>query len=106
MLWTSPDGSEWSQLPHDPAAFGAPADLMSIAANEYGYVVGGSFETETGAYGPAVWTSTDGVTWTRVALEKPGEVCGVLGVALTADVLVAVGVVDDAAAVWRAALSR
>ena len=67
-VWTSPDGIEWSRVPHDNEVFGG----------EVGPSSGGSFMSDVTAGGPglvavgqsepnaAVWTSPDGITWSRV----------------------------------------
>ena len=83
--WTSSDGVNWTRMPHDPAIFGTglvdddlwvPQTAMRdvivggpglVAVGEEG-VWGGS-ESEIGykSTGVAVvWTSPDGITWTRV----------------------------------------
>jgi hypothetical protein len=80
-VWTSPDGITWTRIPHDPAVFGtglvgddlwAPQTAMRdvivggpglIAVGEEG-VWGGSKNGTTGI--AVVWTSPDGITWTRV----------------------------------------
>ena len=66
-VWTSPDGIDWSRVPHDEAVFGGEGDqsITSVTAGGPGLVA-------VGTDGPvknsdvAVWTSTDGVTWSRV----------------------------------------
>ena len=67
-VWTSPDGIEWSRVPHDNEVFGG----------EVGPSSGGSFMSDVTAGGPglvavgqsepnaAVWTSRDGIAWSRV----------------------------------------
>jgi len=64
-VWTSPDGITWSRVPHDEAAFGQSGvqSMSSVTAGPSGLVAVGS-ETSKGA--PAVWTSPDGITWSRV----------------------------------------
>lgn len=104
--WISPDGFTWSQIPYDDAAFGEPAWLTSIAASERGYVAGGNSGPDGEVRAPTVWTSPDGVGWTRVVLEVSViEDAGVLGVAISENTFAAVGWVDDQAAIWRAVLT-
>jgi hypothetical protein len=65
-FWTSPDGSTWTPVPDDDAAF-ANAEVRSIATLANGGLVAvgvaGSFQQPTGS---VAWTSSDGVRWTRV----------------------------------------
>jgi hypothetical protein len=86
-VWTSADGITWSQIPHDESIFGGPGDLLmsmnSVTTSGEGLVAvgvgdpgslsgpAGSKRQQPGT-GPlwsasaAVWTSDDGVTWSRV----------------------------------------
>lgn len=63
---------EWSRIPHDEAVFGGEdgADMSSITAGGPGYVAvgvaGDGTEEASGVRNAAVWTSPDGITWTRV----------------------------------------
>jgi len=66
-VWTSVDGVTWSRVPHDEDVFGGPDEVWmnSVTAGGPGYVaVGIDFSGD----GPdaAVWTSVDGVAWSRV----------------------------------------
>lgn len=104
--WTSPDGSVWSQIPYDDTAFGVPAWPHSIAVSERGYVVGGHSGPDGEVRVPTVWTSPDGIHWTRVVLEvSVVEDGGVLGVAIYDNTLAAVGWVDAEATIWQAVLA-
>ncbi len=68
-VWTSVDGTTWSLVPHDEEIFGGPGNqrLNGVTAGGPGLVAVGS---NGGGYGrsaaAAVWTSVDGLTWTRV----------------------------------------
>jgi len=66
-VWTSADGLTWSQVPRDEAAFGgADAQAMqSVTAGGPGFVAVG-YDYAGGDADAAVWTSADGVTWSRV----------------------------------------
>jgi hypothetical protein len=76
-VWTSVDGFTWSRVPHDEAVFGGP-DLSSI---NYGAVSPASMASVTSG-GPglvavgqdngdaAVWTSVDGLIWSRVPADE------------------------------------
>jgi photosystem II stability/assembly factor-like uncharacterized protein len=69
-VWTSPDGNTWSRIPYDESVFG-DAELKSVTAGGAGLVAvgGGAVEARTGI-GAAVWTSRDGVTWSRVPQDE------------------------------------
>ena len=110
-VWTSPDGVTWSQIPHDEAIFGGRGNLFmnSVAAGGPGLVaVGGTHSWQRGDPAP-VWTSLDGITWSRVPDDEAvfdGVVPqGVNSVAVGGPGLVAVGGPSstgdqDVAAVW------
>jgi hypothetical protein len=65
--WTSPDGLNWSQVPHDEAIFGgADTQLMRSAdAMDLG-IVAVAYDKLGGDRDAAVWTSPDGFNWSRV----------------------------------------
>jgi len=66
-VWTSVDGITWSRVPHDEAVFGGPGNqiMRGVTAGGPGLVaVGGDYGG--GDLDAAVWTSVDGVTWSRV----------------------------------------
>ncbi len=97
-VWTSPDGVNWSRVPHDDAVFGGrfSQTMVSVTAGGPGLVaVGwdGPF-SEFRLRHAAVWTSPDGITWSRV---PDDEVLGAEGDQSMSDVtpggpgLVAVG---------------
>jgi hypothetical protein len=69
-VWTSPDGVTWSSVSHDEAVFGGPGDqwMSDVTLGGPGLVVVGHETTTRGAHRshPAVWTSADGVIWSRV----------------------------------------
>jgi hypothetical protein len=61
-VWTSPDGINWSRVPHDEAVFGGSRNqwISDVAIGGPGLVAVGSDRA-----GAAVWTSPDGITWFR-----------------------------------------
>jgi len=68
-VWTSADGLTWSRVPHDEAVFGGPGtqEMTSVTTGGPGLVAVGSDTTEVGyETAAAVWTSVDGITWSRV----------------------------------------
>jgi hypothetical protein len=106
--WTSPDGTTWSRIPQDERVFGVQLiqRMNSVTAGGPGLVAVGS----EGAFGPAglgtaaVWTSVDGVTWSRVAHDEAvfgGEgPLEMVSVTAGGSGLVAVGSAGSDAAVW------
>mgnify|MGYP001820301652 CR=1 FL=1 len=99
VIWTSGDGAEWSRVPHDGTVFGPPGDLYiwDVIAADTGLVAvgyGPVSETDDSMNG-IVWTSPDGVAWSRVPHDEAvfggdrGE--GMLSVAEFDGGLVAVG---------------
>jgi hypothetical protein len=99
-VWTSVDGLTWSRVPHDEAVFGEdrPA-MLGVTAGGPGLVaVGYSFPHSAPA---AVWTSVDGVTWSRVEHDNATGMSGTMWSATVSDTgLVAVGQSGNHAAVW------
>ena len=68
-VWTSPDGVTWSRVPHDDAVFGGVGEqrMLSVTVAGPGLVaVGHDWPADTDLVDAAVWTSPDGVTWSRV----------------------------------------
>jgi hypothetical protein len=66
-VWTSVDGVTWSRVPHDEMVFGDPPQRMvSVTAGGPGLVAVGEHVSSDGEVNAAVWTSVDGVTWSRV----------------------------------------
>jgi hypothetical protein len=66
-VWTSVDGVTWSRVPHDEAVFGGPNNqwMGSVTAGGPGLVAVGS-DRSVGDGVAGVWTSVDGITWSRV----------------------------------------
>jgi hypothetical protein len=72
-VWTSVDGITWSRVPHDETALGGQGsqDMTDVTAGGLGLVAVGSDQPgDDVPAGPssdaAVWTSVDGITWSRV----------------------------------------
>ena len=108
-VWTSPDGVTWSRVPHDEAVFGGEASqaMASVTGGGPGLVAVGS-DGPTDDSDAAVWTSPDGVTWSRVPDDE--AIFGgaaMVSVTVGGPGLVAVGsvgrFVDSDAAVWTSA---
>jgi hypothetical protein len=105
-VWTSLDGITWSRVPYDEAAFGGRGNLFmnSVAAGGPGLVaVGGTRSWQRGDPAP-VWTSPDGITWSRVPDDEavfPG-LMEIESVTAGGPGLVAVGYdsAEESGAVW------
>ena len=77
-VWVSADGLVWSRVPHDEAVFGGPSGqaMTSVVVGGPGLVAVG-LDISGDDWNAAVWTSTDGLAWSRVphdetAVGSPG----------------------------------
>jgi hypothetical protein len=113
-VWTSPDGLTWSRVPHDEAVFARSGDtgdkdevMLSVTAGGPGLVAVGFDSVDDCGWDSAVWTSPDGLTWSRVPDERncnAGPYDRMLSVTVGPSGLVAVGEEHSpsfAAAVWN-----
>lgn len=113
VVWSSPDGLRWTRQP-DTATI-QHAEMTGVTSSPSGYVAVGDAAADPTRLGspiqPAVWTSSDGQTWTRSdrlpTVAAPGDADVVLGsVAVAGSRVVAVGYVrthggpDEAFAWW------
>ena len=71
-VWTSTDGITWSRAPHDETVFGGPGvqRMNSVTTTGAGLVAVGYFEQGSFNINAAVWTSADGIIWSRVPREE------------------------------------
>ncbi len=108
-VWTSVDGTTWTQVPHNEAIFGGPGNLSmyGVTAGGPGLVAVGH-EITNNESDAAVWTSVDGLTWSRVRHDEaifggPSNQ-SMLDVTVGGPGLIAVGYDNDGtdrdAAVW------
>jgi len=94
VVWTSVDGLTWSRVPADEGVFGGEGNQWVNAVTTAGsglVAVGGDWSSESHA--AAVWTSVDGISWSRVPADEAifgGEQL-MLDVTPTAAGIVAVG---------------
>ena len=69
-VWTSVDGLTWSRVAHDEAVFGGLGaegqGISSVIAAGPGLVAVGDVRDGGQGSDAAVWTSVDGITWSRV----------------------------------------
>jgi hypothetical protein len=65
VVWTSPDGYNWTRVPHDPSVFSEGSGMVDVASGTSGLVAVG-FEKRDGWPVAAVWTSPHGLSWTRI----------------------------------------
>ena len=70
-VWTSSDGVSWSRVAHDEALFGGEGtqEMSSVTVGGPGLVAVGSDSPDNDS-DAAVWTSSDGVSWSRVAHDE------------------------------------
>ncbi len=103
-VWTSPDGVTWTRVPDDEAVFGGEGSqhMFGVTSGGPGLVAVGEdwTDTESGGGRAAVWTSPDGVTWTRVADDEAvfsvaGRNTSMGQVATLGSTLVATGIALD-----------
>jgi hypothetical protein len=66
-VWWSPDLVTWTKA-HDVNDTGGSSRVLAVAAGPAGFVSGGSHDKL-----PAVWTSSDGRTWTAISVPLPAE---------------------------------
>jgi hypothetical protein len=71
-VWTSADGLRWSRVPRDEAVFGGPGrqEMTSVVVAGPGLIAVG-FSGLVGHLDAAVWTSVDGLVWSRVPDDEP-----------------------------------
>jgi hypothetical protein len=62
----SEDGESWARIPSDTAAFPREAGIMAVTDGGPGYVAVGGVGSPDGLSEASIWSSTDGVSWTRV----------------------------------------
>jgi hypothetical protein len=68
-VWTSVDGTAWFRVPNNDALLGTggnPAPMLSVTTGGPGLVAVGSDWAMPDRARTPVWTSPDGITWTRV----------------------------------------
>ena len=111
-VWLSTDGKTWTLVANEEA-LGGEGDqrLLGVAAGDFGFVAVGCSGCRGDAVTPVVWTSVDGLTWTRTdgdRLPSQGSAGELSAITVVGSTLVAAGweegPSDQDAAVWTARL--
>ena len=112
VVWRSPDGVSWTRVANDEAVFGGTDSqiMLAVTAGGPGLVAVG-WDQSGGESDGAVWTSPDGISWTRIphdeALFGGAGRQTIYSVVAGGPGLVAVGADesggDDDAVVWTSA---
>jgi hypothetical protein len=107
---SSPDGERWIELPIGGLKEGELSAFPArvLAGDDTGLmVVASAYQPDTDWPAPSLWTSPDGVHWTR-AVEDPSLAPRdqVNGFVVVGDRIVAVGQINNSAAVWIATRVR
>ena len=73
IVWVSKDGRTWSRAPADPSfgRVGIQVRMYAVTAGPTGVVVAGTLDAGVQYGEAAIWTSSDGLAWKRVA-GRPG----------------------------------
>lgn len=80
-LWKSANGLTWKPLP-DPAGVFSGADVRLIVHTDSRWLVGGAVGGPTTPQTPAIWSSTDGHTWTAetiTGLAQQASIASIVG---------------------------
>jgi hypothetical protein len=107
--WSSSDGATWAQARGGPAFVEAPETRMTtVVAGSTGFVAGGWAGIVNQGGHARFWTSPDGATWKRAAVEPGSDDGRVAAIAAGPGGFVAVGATGavghaTGAAVWRSA---
>ena len=93
-VWHSADLASWIQA-HDVNDTSGSSQVLAVAANGAGFVSVGSHNGQ-----PALWTTTNGTSWTTIVVPLPAGATGVLQrIAVNGGRLVAAGVQTSADAI-------
>jgi Protein kinase domain len=93
-VWHSADLTSWTRA-HDVNDTSGSSQVLAVAADGTGFVSVGSHNGQ-----PALWTTTNGISWTAIVLPRPSGATGVLQqIAVNGRRVVAAGVQTSAVAV-------
>ena len=92
-VWWSPNLTSWTRA-HDVNDATGSSTVLTVTASAHGFISVGSHEGK-----PAVWTTTNGISWETIVLPVPdGAATAMLHqVAVTGNRVVALGLVNTAA---------
>jgi hypothetical protein len=105
-VWTSVNGITWDPVPHDASVFGGDDQedgdtfntrMLSVTGGGPGLVAVGATGSDLGG-SAAVWTSIDGLSWSRVPHDESIFKGSMMSVTAGGVGLVAVGSTSDASA--------
>lgn len=111
VFWTSPDGRVWTR--HDASAVFDGATISATATDSDGLIAAG----QSGDGTPAIWRSTDGITWTASGLGPEFTDAHLYGIAWSGSAWIVGGLLGEVpvqsggvveppsttAAIWRSA---
>jgi hypothetical protein len=102
VIWTSIDGLTWTRVPPDESGSLDGGEMKSVVVGDTGLVAVGWIGWVGGpSSDAAIWTSDDGIVWSRVPHDEEAIGNGVVGDLINTDRgLVAVGTDGINAAVW------
>jgi hypothetical protein len=86
-VWWSPNLTFWVRA-HDVNDATGSSQVLAVAASAHGFVSAGSHDGK-----PAVWTTTNGRSWTTIVLQMPAGATGAVlqQIAISGDRVVALG---------------
>jgi hypothetical protein len=70
-VWSSPDGTNWTQLQQGSTTWAPRRDFGCVAGNNGIYILGGNQSEISVNLLSDVWFSSDGMNWTRIAATSP-----------------------------------
>jgi hypothetical protein len=76
-IWTSTDAVTWTRVPQDTSTFGDSGVIADFVSHE-GVLLGSGMSCTDGECAPAIWRTTDGLTWSRIPFSVEPAVVGPL----------------------------
>lgn len=97
FAWTSRDGTAWTPSDPSPDLVGVPSltGMNAVVQWQGRYVAGGYADPAYGQHVAAVWTSADGVEWSRLADGAQWEQARIFDLVARPTGLIAVGAVGE-----------
>lgn len=69
-MWTSPDGAAWRAVDAKAAGLGR-GSISDVASTKGGFLAVGTIDDAAATHDGGVWTSDDGLSWSRIAMAEP-----------------------------------